>query len=336
MLKGGEKAASAPGQALAIERSGRSGQEDVMKIQRVLCPTDFSECSLKALRHAAAIAQWYGAQFHVLHGIVDIIAPVPPIGLPMPIIISPETDANALQTLRDWVGEAGLPGDEPVLAVRKGNTVTAILDYAAEMASDLIVLGTHGRTGVDRVLIGSVAERVLQRAPCPVLTIPPGAAIAAEHPAVAFKQILCAVDASETSHAALALALSVAQENQAELMLLHVLETLTEEEALPLGHYRVGEYLELRKCEALAKLQTFIPENARAWCEPQVRVELGAAARTILDTARDWQADLIVMGAQAHGALSVAVFGSTTQTVVRRASVPVLTVRAAKRQAAAA
>lgn len=296
-----------------------------MKIRRVLCPTDFSDTSLKALRHAAAIARWYGAPLDVVHVMSEGLAPVALTGIPLSPDVTQEILRKGQESLRTWIEEAKLDGPEPTLAVLSGHAVEGILGYARDVSADFIVLGTHGRSGLDRVLIGSVAERVLHHAPCPVLTIPPSAEPANAHPAVRFARILYATDFSPESEAALAMALRLAQENQAELTLLHVLEALNESDVETIAHYRIADYLRLRKDEAAERLTALVPDSARDWAKLHERLEIGPSAKTILKVAKEIDADLICMGAQGHGDLAVAIFGSTTQTVVRRATCPVLT-----------
>ncbi len=299
-----------------------------MDIQRVLCPVDFSEMSDKALHHAAAVARWYGAELHVLHAIVPMIPPPIPLGAALPVAIPEESQGAAEHSLHQLVLCAGLGLGGVREVVRAGAAVGAIDDYAREQQIDLIVLGTHGLSGLEHLLLGSVAERVLHYAPCPVLTIPRSAPDTSAERPVQFKQIVSAVDFSPTSTRALDFAFSLAKENGGEVTLLHVLEMLSPKDAIMVAHHRVGEYVVQRKRDACRELNALIPANASDWCNPSAHVEIGPAAQTILRIAEERRADLIVMGAQAHGALGVLLTGSTTQTVVRRATCPVLTARA--------
>jgi nucleotide-binding universal stress UspA family protein len=299
-----------------------------MDVQRVLCPVDFSDMSGKALHHAAAVARWYGAELHVLHAIVPVIPPPLPVGAALPAMIAEESPAAAEQSLRQLVERAAIERHAVREVVRHGAAVAEIVDYAREQDIDLIVLGTHGLTGLEHLLLGSVAERVLHYAPCPVLTIPRTAPDADPERPVQFKHILSAVDFSPSSTRALDFALSLAKENDGEMTLLHVLEMLAPEDAITVAHYRVGEYVAQRRRDVCRQLSALIPANAREWCNPSAQVEVGPAAQMILQVAEDRRADLIVMGAQGHGALGTLLFGSTTQTVVRRATCPVLTARA--------
>ncbi len=298
-----------------------------MDIRQVLCPVDFSDTSDKALHHAAAIARWYGAELHALHAIVPMSPPLA-VGASLPQTIGVESQDAAEQSLRQLLDQVGIAPGTAREVVCPGAPVATILDYAREQQIDLIVLGTHGLSGLDRLLLGSVAERVLHHAPCPVLTIPRFAPDAASTSPVRFRHIVSAVDFSPGSIHALELAWSLAKENDAELTLVHVLEMLSPQDAVAAAHYHVSEYVAQRKRDACRELQALIPTDVREWCRPSAQVEIGAAAQTILRVADERGADLIVMGTQAHGALGTLFMGSATQTVVRRATCPVLTVRA--------
>lgn len=296
-----------------------------MRIERVLCPVDFSDASRRALRHAAAVASWYDAELHVLHAVV----PMPSVGLPLTSLppVEPGGSADEMtRALAAFVDDAEIAAGSHQTAV-EGPAVPVILDVAREFDASLLVLGTHGRTGLDHALIGSVAERVLQKAGCPVLTVPPGADEPGSAAKVRFTHILCAIDFSEPSQHALAHALSFAQENQARLTLVHALETLSDEEVRMAAHVNVGEYVATRTQEVLDALRRLVPDQVRVWCDVAEVAVLGSPARVILDQAEARGADLIVMGSRGRTAVGLWLFGSSTQMVVRRATCPVLTTR---------
>lgn len=298
-----------------------------MNIERILCPVDFSDLSRLALHHAASMASWYGAHVDLLHVIAEPLAPGPPrMGLP-PAPVTDEVRSEIAAALHDLAAELDLHDSRVSETVAVGAPVARILEHAASVRADLIVLGTHGRTGVQQFLLGSTAERVVSLASSPVLTIPPRANEPPSATQAQFKRILCAVDFSPASLRAFEYGLSLAQENDGRLTLLHVFETLTESEAHSSAHFRVAEYVRTRKRDLRDQLEALVTAEARAWCEAEALVELGPAAPTILRVARDLSADLIVMGAQGHSGLGLKLFGSATQTVVRRAACPVLTAR---------
>jgi len=300
-----------------------------MDITRILCPVDFSEFSRRALHHAQALAATWGAELHVLHVVPELVTPMLPLGGLLPPIAFEDVTPATLVALDRFVAEDQSPVRAET-AVRRGQTVVEILDYAGEMCADLLVTGTHGHTGLGHVLLGSTAERLVHHAACPVLTVPRRGDQAGAADRTRFTHVLVASDFSPASMHALQLGRSIAREHGAALSLLHVLELLTDEEARMQAHYRVGEYVTARRLEALERLKASVPPSVDAWRGVSAVVELGSAGRVILQQADQRGADLIVMGAQGHGGLGLVIFGSTTQVVLRGASVPVLTTRGAR------
>ncbi len=148
------------------------------KFEKILLPTDFSEYSAVATEYASELAAKYGAELHLLHALETHLSGTPgfAMGLALPNYVS-ETKAAAQKSLAgvlDPASPAGTgSGVEVVQAVVEGSPKTEIVKYAREHDIDLIVLSTHGRTGLSHVLMGSVAETVVRTAPCPVLTVRP-------------------------------------------------------------------------------------------------------------------------------------------------------------------
>ena len=296
-----------------------------MRAHRILCPVDFSDPSRRALHYAAALASREGAVLHVLY-VVPAAMP-----LPVPILMlaaRPAVDvkAGAAEALAAFVARAALPR-RPITIVRDGPPVDAILACAAEIAADLIVLGSHGRDGLGHLLFGSTAERVLHKAPCPTLIVPLHADEPASVEGCRFTRLLCAVDFSPASTRALGLALSMAQDHGAELTVLHVVEAVEEDElegALPAAvRARVDELTRT----ARQRLHAEVGRDAYARCGLREVVRYGRAAHAIPREARERDADLIVLGAHGHHGLGLLGIGSTTHAVVCRAACPVLTTR---------
>jgi nucleotide-binding universal stress UspA family protein len=195
-------------------------------------------------------------------------------------------------------------------------------------------MGTHGRSGFDRLVLGSVTEKVLRKAECPVLTVPAHAPETVPATPVMFKRVLCSIDFSDSSMHALNYAMSLAQEADARLTVLHVMmydleveapemyETVLADRRLTVADYR-------SRCEEYCRqrLQTAVPEAVRAYCAVETLLATGKPYREILRVAAEQQADLIVMGVHGRGAANLMAFGSTTQHVVRQATCPVLTLR---------
>jgi nucleotide-binding universal stress UspA family protein len=299
-----------------------------MTIRRVFCPVDFSETSRKALRYAGAIATWYQAALDVMHVIPDPTASGQAWASAMPADAIEQSRTAADAALAQFVEDADLSVRVAGLLLNTGVPAVEILEHARSTHPDLLVLGTHGRGGLSHVLIGSNAERVVAHASCPVMTIPPRAREVRSPAFAQFKRIVAACDFSPASNHALTYAVSLAQENDATLTLLHAIEMLPGEEALAAADQRTVEYVEQRRRAAHEQLQQLAARDTCAACETTCRVELGTAARTILTVATQEGSDLIVMGAQSHGPAGVMVYGSATQTVLRRAACPVLTARA--------
>ena len=140
---------------------------------RILAPSDFSSHSHEALRYACGLAERFGAELHVIHVLSEIV-PTGPDPLLMPVMppqFYEEDEKRAAETLKDQIKpDWGTPGSVKT-AVCWGAPAEAIVDYAAENQVDLLVIATHGRTGLSHVLLGSVAERIVREAPCPVLSI---------------------------------------------------------------------------------------------------------------------------------------------------------------------
>ena len=300
----------------------------MVTFKQVLCPVDLSEASLRPLTYAAAIAGWYDARLTVLH-VVPTFEPmqVHPGGLEAPVrIVYPMPRDEVIAEMGRALEVAGVDPAGAALAAEAGDAAATIVDQAVALRADLLVMGTHGRSGFDRLLLGSITEEVLRKAPCPVLTVPPHAP-GAEPKAVVFRQVLCPVDFSSASLQAVGFAVDLARQARASVTLLHVIEWLAEHEPQANVHFNVPEFRRHLGEAAHERLRTLVDDKMRAESRIEDVVATGRAYRQILETARVRNAQLIVMGSQGRGAVSLALFGSTTQQVVRQAECPVLTVR---------
>jgi len=298
----------------------------MVEFKHILCPFDFSETSVRSLAHAAALAKWYGAQLTVLH-VVPTFDPMQVRGdLGEPIhVVTPMSRDDVLGEMRRAVSVAGVSPDA-TLAAESGDAPATIVDQAVANAADLVVMGTHGRRGFKRLLLGSVTEAVLREAPCPVLTVPPHTSPTAAE-VVTFKRILYPTDLSPSAMQALGFALDLARQADGRVTLLHVLEWLAEEEPRASAHFNLPEYRRHMVQDAEERVRALVAEEPRTWSEIDSVVVFGRAYREILRAAEEQAADLIVMGAQGRGGVGLALFGSTAQQVVRAAICPVLTVR---------
>lgn len=302
----------------------------MIKFEHILCPTDLSDASMRSLPYAAAFARWHNARLTVLH-VVPTFSPmaVASVALNSPMqMVLPASRDEVMDEMRRITGNAGIQSGDAVLSAYEGDPARTIVDQALTIEADLVVMGTHGRSGFERLVIGSVAEKVVRKAPCPVLLVPPH--VTAKAPAqVTFKRILCPMDFSPSALQALGFALSLARQADGLVTVLHAIEWLAEEEPREYAHFNVPEYRRYVVEDAQQRLHTLVAHESPTWSAIDERVVLGRAYREILRLASDSAIDLIVMGAQGRGGLGLALFGSTTQQVVRAAPCPVLTVRSA-------
>jgi nucleotide-binding universal stress UspA family protein len=210
------------------------------------------------------------------------------------------------------------------VALVQGDPARSILSEAERLPADLLVMGTHGTSGFKRFILGSVTEKVLRQAIAPVLTVPPSAGTLARLP---FRRVLCGIDFSACSLSALEYARSLAGESGASLIVVHALEWPWDEPPGPsFDELPVAEAAALRayRCrrerEASSRLAALSPSGA------QCRIVHGKAYAAMLRVAAEERADLIVLGVGGRSGADRALFGSTTNHVVRQAACPVLTI----------
>jgi nucleotide-binding universal stress UspA family protein len=287
------------------------GNETRPGVHNILLATDFSAFSETALFYAAAVAQRSGAALHVIHVLVPeamqyFCAETMPIpfeqlreGAERQMIYFLQSEALKDVPHRAWIEE--------------GPVWEALQVFMATHNIDLLVVATHGRTGLKKLLLGSVAEEIIRLSPCPVLAVGPQAE---RDRASAIREILFATDFSKESLAALPFALDHAQKYGAHLTLLHV---VPEPGRKPLpDRDRVTTYLQ-------EQLKALLPKEASNGHEPDCLVKIGQAAEMILQTAGEIRADMIVLGVNPSGVLPGHSLGTTVYKVVCEASCPVLT-----------
>jgi nucleotide-binding universal stress UspA family protein len=299
----------------------------MIRVEKIVAPIDFSEASRPGLDRALALGEDFGATVHVLHVVPEPeVASYPPFGLAADGERIQQAVRAAHQQAFDRLLESLPAGGCPrVTQLRSGVGIApAIVEYAEEVDADLLVMGTHGHRGFRRFLLGSVAEEVVRRAPCPVLTHPPA------HPAVPARarSILAAIDLSEQSREVLRTASELSQRWEAELRVLHVVAPL----ALP-GYHEAffgtaaaldPAALEKRSREAL---EGFVADSGLAG-RARIEVAHGVAQHEIAATAARLGCDLVVVASHGLSGLEHALLGSTTERLLRRAQVPILVLRA--------
>jgi nucleotide-binding universal stress UspA family protein len=301
---------------------------EMPEFKQILCPVDFSDPSRFALEHAVVIAGWYGSTLTVLHVCDPVYPAEPPLLLaefPTRTGTLGDADRQELEArLEPWLASARAKRLSTSIVFDEGhNPAAPILACATLLPADLIVMGTHGLGGLDRLLLGSVTEKVLRKAQCPVLSVPPRAFGPATP---VFKRVLCPVDFSESSTMALQVAFSLAEESDAQLTVLHVLDWPVEDELIT-QRLDAPEFRLPFETSVKQRLDALITTEAHTWAAPATEVTHGKAYRRILEIAARDKTDLIVMGVRGRNPLDLMLFGSTTNHVVRQASCPVLTLR---------
>jgi len=295
-----------------------------MPIQRILCPVDFSPCSDHAVHTALRLAKQFKASVELLHVVQmpTYVVPLSPLGAP-PVDLWRDLPAR-LQKQLDQVAARLSDQATVTTALREGSVHASVVSRAQEINADLIVIGTHGHTGFTHVLLGSVAERVVRLAGCPVLTVgldPKEAPKANERP-----KILCPVDFSEPSNAALAYATDLATVIGADLHLVHVIPLLAyalrAEE--PVDDPQFAAHV---REEAMRRLEVLKAERVSKGLQVTVSAIEGAPHEGIARAVDETGASMIVIGTHGHTGFSRVLLGSVAEKVVRTSHVPVLSVR---------
>jgi len=277
-----------------------------VRLDSVLVATDFSMVSKQAVLYATAIARRHNSKLFIVHVVTS-------------------RSENAL--MEGWrAGQAEitaqlianrLDGIEHELVVKSGQVGEVLSRLIAEERIDLVVVGTRGRTGVLKALLGSVAEDIFRRAPCPVLTLGPN--ISGQNPEVGPERILAGTGFAAHSVFGVRYAIGLAQNLRASIGLLHV---VTE------GRELSGEAKSRVTAESITKLRGLIPAAVNLASEPLLFVEFGSAVEKILQTAAAWNANLIVLGLRnVHEASTGKATWARAYEIVSKANCPVLTVR---------
>ena len=304
--------------------------ESAVAIKNILFATDFSPVSEAALPYVAALSLRYGGTVHVAHVLPNAVLLRP--GAPDPAIMGSiyEDVHSAAQEQIQQLAQR-LRGYPHKTYVRHGDVHDVIAEIIRDQEIDLLVLGTHGRTGLGKLIMGSVAEELFRRTVCPVLTVGPKVPAAArvlerrhdhELPPVQvkFRHILYATDLRPDAAQSANYAVSLAREFQSRLTLLHVIEDF-------------GSHLHEHPGQidtSLRMLEELVPDQEGLRYRPDFVAEYGPPAEVILQTAGEYEADLIVLGARPAAerlALATHFGGSVAHKIVVGAICPVLTIR---------
>jgi nucleotide-binding universal stress UspA family protein len=304
----------------------QSGKGTPVSIKKIMATTDFSEFSRLSIEYAQALAQ----EFRAALSLVNVVAPPVKLAGTGSLLLARSDDQvfkiekRHLSKLAVKLSGKGKP-IKPIS--RYGKAVKEITEAAREEGMDLIVTGTHGYTGLRRVLIGSTAEGVVRHAPCPVITVPAECAekFSGKRWAARIHKIVVPIDFSETSLKALPYALEFAKRFRAEVVLVHVVE--------PVAGYGAYDYVpspaveaEMKRAaeELLSRVQReAFPERT---CT-EVMIRYGVPFQEIARAVTHCEGDLLILTTHGLTGFSHALLGSTAERVVRHASCPVLVVR---------
>ena len=300
----------------------------MLTVNRILFPTDFSQGSERALDSALALAQEFGAELHMLHAVV-LHTDDP--NDPAHHFPDSEEIRKRLERTNDLRMESGIAGRAadglPVVqSHRRGMSVApTILEHALEIDPDLIVMSTHGRRGLENVLLGSVTEEIVRFANCPVLTVRSGEGPSA-FPSTA--PILVPVDFSEHSRQALALARDIASTFGASIHALHVFERPIHPEIYLGGMPLDSPDFHTVEGSLREALETFARETPGPEVATSLHLVEGRAVPAILEFVQDYEVGLVVIATHGLTGLAHVLLGSVSEKVVRRATCPVLSVKA--------
>jgi nucleotide-binding universal stress UspA family protein len=285
----------------------------MVQINKILCPVDFFPASEQAVAYATAMAQNYEAELLLFHAVVPVLHAAYELPLNTDKIVKAMSEEST-RRLEDLARPARKGGVEVRTIVRTGDIDDEIKRIVNKEKADFIVMGTHGRRGVEAWFMGSVTQRLLRHVPVPLLTM--GASKRGDVTPPAIRRILVTTDFSDGTADAMAYAFSIAQECQARVTVMHVINDV----AIDLS----GKYRDPLVRGIEEELGRLIPEEAKPWCDIRTRVEIGLPYRAILKTLEREKIDLLVMNIHGKGMLDRALLGSTAERVVRGAGCPAL------------
>ena len=298
----------------------------MLTINRILFPTDFSSVAEDAFSHAAHVALQCDAVVHVFN-VVDPNAA--PTSSPMDYLpLEPASEGDNLYLAPLSTVDVETPAQEQVSVkvvyqqFESASPAEAIIDHATDQDMDLVVMGTHGRRGVDRLLHGSVSEEIVREAPCPVFTVLGGDE---PSPGPYVDRIVAPVDLSNQSELVARHAYALADIYHASLDILHVVENVAYPNAYGIDPLTpLLPEIQNRATNALNDLAASLPDGD---VDMQTVLRTGYAARDVLDYVDEVAADMVVMATHGRSGLERFLIGSVAEKVVRSAGCPVFTVK---------
>jgi len=298
----------------------------MIQLKKILFPTDFSRCASQALAHALHLARRHQAELHVLHALV-LHGYTNGKALSAQIdLVETRLEQVAADRMRAVTKDLTVGIPVVVRAKKRGiSAAPVILEYADEHDIDLIVLGTHGRRGLEHLFLGSVAEEVVRFSPCPVFTVRES-----KEPILtkAIERILVPVDFSTHSQRALTYARELAGVYDARLQLLHIIEPVVYPSFYSLDRTSFFDWMDEIEVEAIRQLHRFLGTSGGPEVPADHFVVRGRAPTDITDFASSKNSDLIVIATHGLTGMKRLYLGSVCEKVVRRSRCPVFTVKA--------
>lgn len=319
--------------------------------KKILCAVDFSDFSHLILTYGKALALEFDATLYLCHIVSDMVM-LSSHG--QAFIASEQVTKERLEHgqahLENLAREHGLKGE---IIVSPGHPADEVTQICQEKNIDLVIVATHGGSGIKRFLIGSVTDRLVKTLACPLLVLQ----AREDHLSfeknfhIPMKRILVGCDFSPGSKFAFDYALSLAQEFQAELHLVHVIKPEKQIELTTADYMKIqeGDYLGWNRADFInlnkhateeewdrrnrllsrldRQLSSLVPEESRNWCVPVTSLLEGEPYKELINYAEQNQMDMIVLGVHGHSFLEKFLVGSTTDRVISRSSCPVLAVR---------
>ncbi|MFO7460828.1 MAG: universal stress protein [Desulfatiglandales bacterium] len=295
--------------------------------KHILCATDFSDFSNHAIPYGIALAREFKAKLFLCH-VIDLSS----AAIYGEAVLALEEQQkrmtkHAHEEMERLMSKESIAW-EPLITV--GNAAHEIARLAAERRIDITITASHGRAGLKRLILGSVTERLMRTLPCPLLVVrsPERGFVTPADQAITLRRILVGCDFSRNSSLAFEYGLSLAQEFQADLHLVHVMQPPHYDYLRKPGEQKQGPQRELG-AELKNRLARMVPEEAQTWCKPVTVLLAGQPHEEITKYALLNDIDLVVLGVRGYGLVESLFVGSTTDRVMRRASCPVLSVQPA-------
>jgi len=293
--------------------------------ERIICATDFSNLSNRAVPYAVSLAREFGGRLYFCH-----VIGLPSAAIYGEILWDPtEQQEKAVRFAHEQLSKLIAPQQiEWEALIASGPTADEISRLAQEKGADLVVAATHGRSGLRRFLLGSVTERLMRTLPCPLLVIPDPVTDVPEDMLrpLRFSRILIGCDFSVDAAAALQHGISLAQEFQADLYLAHVIEPSAYAAKAAAPPEPADRFQPVLKDFLKEKLTAQIPADAGNWCSPVPVLLEGQPDEALIQFAVSRDIDLIVLGVRGQNVVEKLFVGSTTDRVIRKAPCPVLSV----------